>query len=141
MKILINFTIVIFTVLLSACSTVKKEQAISFIPQEKEEIIGYVNKDFLEVYTSVNKSKVVSHLQKGTKILITDSQGDLVNISNNPQYPSWVKAEYICFTEECWVKDQLKKSSVSHNDNSKQKTITQKSTSQTKVLPQAKQKT
>jgi hypothetical protein len=133
MKLLINFSVLIFIALLSGCITVKKEQDVSFIPQGKEKTIGYVNKDFLEVYTSTNNLKVETHLPRGTRILIIDSLGDFVNISNNPKYPSWVKAQYICFTEECWVEHTQKKLSVSRNENSKTKTTTQKTVNQTEI--------
>ena len=109
MKSVFNSTVLVCTLLLSGCFAVQKEPQVFSIPQEEEKITGYVNKDFLEVYTSVDSLTVANHLPRGTKILITDSQDNFVNISNNQDYPSWVKAEYICFTEKCWVKNVAKK--------------------------------
>ena len=88
--------------MLSGCISLESYKNTPSLPQQ-EEIVGYVNKDFIETYATTNDSKIVAHIPRGTKILIINTQDNLANISRNPKYQSWVNINDICFTEGCWI--------------------------------------
>ena len=69
-------------------------------------IIGYVNKDILEVFPTPKGLKPINHVTRGTQIFIFDTKGDWANISADRDYPYWLNLKGICFTEECWKQNQ-----------------------------------
>lgn len=78
-------------------------------------IVGYVNKDILEMFSSPQKIIVVNHVIRGTKIFIFDTSGNWGNISADVEYPYWVNLDSICFTQDCWKQNQIYKAKSSLN--------------------------
>lgn len=68
-------------------------------------IVGYVNKDLLEMFSSPERSVVVNYVTRGTRVLIFDTSANSANISADTEYPYWVDLASICFTENCWEKE------------------------------------
>lgn len=69
-------------------------------------IIGYVNKDILEIFPTPKGLNAINHVTRGTKIFIFETKGDWANISADRDYPYWLNLKSICFTEKCWKQNQ-----------------------------------
>ncbi|WP_314321482.1 DUF3761 domain-containing protein [Fusobacterium pseudoperiodonticum] len=78
-------------------------QLLKQVPESLEiKIVGYVNKDVLQMFSSPTRSVEINHVTRGTKVLIFDTSGNLANISADIEHPYWVDLAGICFTENCW---------------------------------------
>ena len=112
-------------------------QLLQNVPEPLEvKIVGYVNKDLLEIFSSTERSIVVNNVTRGTKVLIFDTLGNLANISADIEYPYWVDLAGICFTENCWKQENTSiiKSSVDTVKTSPLRITSPKSSSQNKTV-------
>ena len=112
-------------------------QLLKKVPEPLEvKIVGYVNKDLLQMFSSPNRSVVVNHVTRGTRVLIFDTSGNLANISADIEYPYWVDLAGICFTENCWKQENTPtvKSSVNTRKTSPSLITPLKSSTQNKRI-------
>lgn len=65
---------------------------------------AYVITDLAPTYISSTSNTINKHIARGNLLYLYEQKNGRFSLSADEDYPLWINAKHVCFTEKCWIK-------------------------------------